>query len=248
MKIAAFFSLLFLVAGLSCQKASNPAPTTNNYDHQAVGASAHDLLSAATYDTVDIEMEYMPGFQPDPGAVNNLSSFLNMLVNKPGGIQVTQTQVPASGSSVLSQSDVENIENQYRTLSTKGGHLAIYILFTNGNYTNNAVLGFAYRNTSICIFGKTIRDNSGGIGQIDATTLESAVLEHEMGHIMGLVNLGSPMQTPHEDGAHANHCNNQHCLMYYATETTDALAFLTGGNVPALDANCRADLKANGGK
>lgn len=248
MKIISAVSLFILLAGLSCQKASNTVPADNGYDNQAVGASAHDLLSAANYTSVNLEIQYMPGFQPDAGAVGNLTSFLNMLVNKPGGIQVTQAQIPAAGSATLSQADVENIEKQYRTRSTGGSRLAIYILFTNGNYTANGVLGFAYLNTSICIFGKTIRDNSGGVGQIDAATLESTVLEHEIGHIMGLVNLGSSMQTPHEDSNHPHHCNNQNCLMYYATETTDALAFLTGGNVPALDANCRADLKANGGK
>jgi hypothetical protein len=36
--------------------------------------------------------------------------------------------------------------------------------------------------------------------------------------------------------------------MYYAAETTDILGFLISGPVPDLDANCLADLKANGGK
>ena len=69
-----------------------------------------------------------------------------------------------------------------------------------------------------------------------------------MGHILGLVDIGSPMQTNHKDAAHGNHCNNTNCLMYYASETTDVLGFLITGNVPVLDANCRADLTANGGK
>ena len=84
------------------------------------------------------------------------------------------------------------------------------------------------------ILGKTIHDNSGGLGQASRTKLESTVLEHEFGHILGLVDLGSPMQTNHKDAAHGNHCNNTNCLMYYASETTDILGILITGNIPPL--------------
>ena len=98
------------------------------------------------------------------------------------------------------------------------------------------------------IFGKTVHDNSGNLGQVNRTKLEATVNEHVMGHLLGLVNLGSPMQTNHQDAAHPNHCNNSNCLMYYASNTRDALGFLLTGNIPSLDANCVADLHANGGK
>ena len=38
------------------------------------------------------------------------------------------------------------------------------------------------------------------------------------------------------------------CLMYYATETSDIFGLLVTGNIPTLDAQCLADLHANGGK
>lgn len=36
--------------------------------------------------------------------------------------------------------------------------------------------------------------------------------------------------------------------MYYASETTDILGFINSGNVSQLDDNCKADLRANGGR
>ena len=190
----------------------------------------------------------MPGFQPDAAAINNLVSFLNSLTNKPGGYTIVQTQIPASNNPTLTLTDIANIEKTNRTVYTAGSQLGVYFLYTDGGFSTANVLGLAYRNTSMCLLGKTIHDNSGGIGQASRTKLESTVLEHEFGHILGLVDLGSPMQTNHKDAAHGNHCNNTNCLMYYTSETTDILGFLITGNTPPLDANCKADLMTNGGK
>ena len=65
---------------------------------------------------------------------------------------------------------------------------------------------------------------------------------------MGLVKLGSNMATTHEDAAHQKHCNNTACLMYYATQTNMMGGVILSGTIPLLDANCKADLHANGGK
>jgi len=241
----------FLMLGFAgCKKSDsvNGLPAINSENNKNVGASANDLLSASRYSSVKIEIQYMPGFQPDASAINNLTAFLNALINKPGGVTVVQTQIPASGKTVLTLNDIATIEKNNRTAYTSGSGLGVYFLFTDGNYSDANVLGIAYRNTSMVLLGKTIHDNSGGIGQTSRIKLESTVLEHEFGHILGLVNIGSPMQTAHLDGAHGNHCNNTNCLMYYASETTDILGILLTGNIPTLDANCKADLTANGGK
>ncbi|MEO6539847.1 MAG: hypothetical protein ABIN74_02605 [Ferruginibacter sp.] len=241
----------FLVLAITgCKKADTITnlPSINSENNKVVGASANDLLSASKYTSIKIEIQYMPGFQPDASSVNNLTALLNSLVNKPGGVTVIQTQIATAGKTVLSLNDIATIEKNNRTAYTSGSQLGVYFLFTDGNYDQANVLGIAYRNTSMSIFGKTIHDNSGGLGQASRIKVESTVLEHEFGHILGLVDLGSLMQAAHKDAAHGNHCNNSNCLMYYASETTDILGILITGSVPPLDANCKADLTANGGK
>lgn len=190
----------------------------------------------------------MPGYPPDGAALNHLQSRLSSFINKPSGITIVTKEIPASSKTVLSLNDVIDIEKNNRTAFTSGSELAVCILYTNGNYSDANVLGIAYKNTSVAIFGKMIYDNSGGIGQASRTKLEATVLEHELGHLLGLVDLGSPMQAGHKDASHGNHCNNSACLMYYASETSDILGFLITGNIPSFDANCVADLHANGGK
>ncbi len=242
--------LFFITSIAGCSK-SDPVtglPPINSENDKAVGASANDLLSSVKYTSIKIEIQYMPGFQPDVAGINNLVSFLNLFVNKTSGITVIQSQIPSANKAILSLTDIANIEKSNRTVYTSGSQLGIYFLYTDGAYTTANVLGLAFRNTSMCLLGKTIHDNSGALGQTSRTKLESTILEHEIGHILGLVDLGSSMQTNHKDATHGNHCNNSNCLMYYASETTDILGFLITGNVPPLDVNCKADLMANGGK
>ncbi len=249
-------TLIFLlcVSGIlySCSK-SDSSPTTslpsiNDANNKAVGASARELLTAQTYTSLKIEIQYMPGFQPDAGAVNNLTTFLNNLLNKPGNISVTQTQIAGSGKVNLTVTELATIEKNNRTSFTSGTQVSVYILITDGQYFEPNVLGVAFRNTSVALMGKTLQDNSGSLGQVSRTKLVTTVLEHELGHLVGLVNLGTAMTVSHQDGAHGNHCSNQSCLMYYASETTDLLGVLLTGNIPPLDQNCINDLKANGGK
>jgi hypothetical protein len=128
----------------------------------------------------------------------------------------------------------------------------MYFLFVDGEYAANSggtvTLGVAWRNTSMAIFHKSIEDLSGGIGQPARSVLESTVMDHEIGHLLGLVNVGSDMQVDHQDDPNGHHCDNSNCLMHYLAETGDIITTLLGGNIPQLDNNCIADLQANGGK
>jgi hypothetical protein len=251
LKRKVLFAVLFsLLIFSDCNKRDiiNGLPSINSDNNKVVGASAHDLLASSNFTSLKIEIQYMPGYAADATALNNLISFLNTLINKPSGITVSQQQVSASGKTTLTLNDIGTIEQQNRTAFNSGSQITVYLLVADAAYTDANVLGVAFRNTSVCLFGKTIHNNSGAIGQVSRNKLETTVLEHEFGHLLGLVDLGSNMQTAHKDASHGNHCNNNNCLMYYASETTDLLGFLLTGNVPTLDANCISDLHANGGK
>jgi len=241
--------LIFALLFFSCTKQSvNPEALPNSYSNQAVGASAKDMLTDSKYTTLNIQVQYMPGYMLDTATISNVYNYLSGLVNKPGGINITQVPVAENkGSDTLNVSQVAEFESQNRTAYTSGNNLAVYILVTNGFDTSLNVLGFAFRNTSICLFGQDIFNNSGAYGQVTRVALESSVLEHEFGHIMGLVNLGTPMVEFHQDTVHGPHCINPNCLMYYAVETHKAFGFLSS-LIPALDSNCKKDLLANGGK
>lgn len=234
--------LFFVVGGLSCKKDKQ----------ESLRITPFDFLSNQNYDHLDIEVIYVDGFQPTQGALDNLKNFLSARLNKAGGVTIIQNNMSSPGKSILTLDDVRKIELDKRTRSTHDRTLTASILFLDGDYTenqaNSKVLGIAYGSSSMVIFEKTIHDLSGSIGQPSTLSLESTVCMHEFGHILGLTNNGTAMQTPHEDQANKGHCNNNKCLMYYLVESSDFMSQLMGSGVPSLDANCLADLKANGGK
>jgi hypothetical protein len=147
---------------------------------------------------------------------------------------------------------VQAVEDANRKYFSSGDQLAAYFLFVDGNSAEDTgsfqILGQAHRNTSMVLYEKTVQALSGGLGKPSTATLESTILLHEFGHILGLVNVGTPMQSQHQDTANGHHCSSTHCLMYYAVDTSDFLSNLLGGSIPSLDAGCLQDLKANGGK
>lgn len=229
------FALIFS----SCKK----DPVVGNEDYKTLGSSAHGLLAEAPYKLLQIELNYMPGYAPDSSSLNELVRFLSARINKSAGIQIIQHQIAPSGEAILNLGQVVALEKKNRSIFTGNDVIAVHILVADADYADVNVLGKSYWNTSIVLFGKTIKTVSGAIGQVSQSVLFTTLAEHEFGHLMGLVDVGSPMQTPHKDAANGTHCNNKNCLMYYAIETT---ATQTG--IPLLDANCLADLKANGGK
>jgi hypothetical protein len=250
LKFLFLFTILFIGIG-ACKKDSKLQVNKNH--KKSTGSSSNDLLSSDNYTKLQVEIQYMTGFRPTTEAMDRLSTFLSNRLNKSGGISLVYTEISAQGKTKYSLDDIRNIESENRSAYTDDKTIATYFLFLDGEYSENSgnakVLGIAYYNTSMVIFEKTIKDLSGGFGEPSTNKLESTVINHEFGHILGLVNIGSPMQNNHQDVPHGAHCDNGDCLMNWTAETGDAVGNLIGGApVPSLDPNCLNDLKANGGK
>jgi hypothetical protein len=213
----------------------------------------NDFLSEETYNKLTIEIACVQGYQPASAAIAGLKTFLENLLHKSAGIEIITRVVVSPEKTAYSLSDIREMEKNNRTMFPEGKTLAAWFFFADADYTGNEtgskVLGVAYGPTSMTIFEKTIKEFSGGLGQPSAAVLEETVMQHEFGHILGLVNNGTAMVENHLDTEHDKHCNNKNCLMYYAAEhSSGIISFLSGGTVPALDAACREDLKNNGGK
>jgi predicted Zn-dependent protease len=155
-----------------------------------------------------------------------------------------QRPIAAIGKTVLNLTDIVTIEQNNRLYFTGLNSISVHILITDGYFTSANTFATSYWNTSTCIFGQAIMDNSGSLGLVTRSRLLSTVLQH-VGHLLGLVNQGSPMLSPHKDPDNGAHCSNTNCLMYYGIEINTGSM---NSPLPSLDDHCINDLKANGGK
>ncbi|MDA6070389.1 membrane metalloprotease [Flavobacterium sp. AC] len=241
----------------SCSKEEDAIdhPTAINIkaNKQPTGNSANDLLSDKKFKSIVIELVYVEGFEPGSAAINNFVSFLTARAHKPNGIRVIKRSIASPGNSGYSNEKIASIEDANRTQYNSQDEIAVWAFFADGKSSSDTgtsvILGTAYRNTSFVIFEQTIQGLSNSPSQTNRSKLETTVITHEFGHVLGLTNLGTPLQSNHEDAEHQKHCSEKTCLMYWSSETGSGISnMLTGGAPPQLDAQCIADLRANGGK
>lgn len=228
-------------------------PINKNLNRQITGSSANDLLSGTTFKSMIIELVYVEGYEPTPYTINNFVSFLNNRTFKPNGITVEKRAISSPGKNTFTIEEIADIEKEERQNYNTANKIAIWVLFIDGKSDkdsgNSVVLGTAYWNTSFVIYEETIQNFSNSPFEPNRSLLETTVVTHEFGHILGLTNLGSPLQSEHEDAEHPKHCDVETCLMFWSAETGAGITNMTNMSVaPQLDAQCIADLRANGGK
>ncbi len=238
---------------VGCSNDDNDATSNNTNstsNKQPLGSSANDLLSDTNFDSMTIEIVSVAGFEPTTTAIEGFRQFLEERLFKPDGITINQRSVTSSGKAPFTIEEIVEIENETRTIFSEEDDIAVYIYFADGGRETTEekhfTLGSAYLNTSIIIYESTLRDLATNFNAPSLSTIETATLNHEFAHLLGLVNVGSPLQSDHEDQEDSNHCNVAGCLMQSAIQFgNDVMEINT---VPKLDAQCIADLRANGGR
>lgn len=252
-RIVVLISITFFFLFSCSQDDSSGNSIVKNNNKKTTGSSSHDLLSEDKYRSMVIEVVYVDGYEPTTSAINNFVSFLNNRVNKSEGIIVEKRAIASPGKTILTTEEIVVIEDANRTRYNTMDQIAVWAFFVDGKSSKDTgtsvVLGTAYRNTSFVIFENTVRSLSDSPFEPNRSVLETTVMSHEFGHILGLTNFGAPLQSDHEDSEHEHHCNVQSCLMYWSSVNSQTINDMAlGGSVPQLDAQCIADLRANGGK
>ncbi|WP_198944474.1 hypothetical protein [Robiginitalea sediminis] len=266
-KYFAHFAGLFLLllVGVACSKDESPDPEPQpgidrSANLLATGDSAEDLLTNTDFDNLRIQIAYVNGFRPTDEALANLRNFLLQRTFKEN-ITFEFLALPSPDEESLTLQEIAVLENENRTLYNEGRTLAVYIYFADapadgddldgGTFT----LGAVYRNTSMVIHERTLRSISARSLLISTADVETATLNHEFGHLFGLVDLSTPEVNPHEDPEAANHCDIEGCLMQAKLEfggsakaVLESRASKGEAAVPVLDAECIRDLQAIGGR
>ncbi|NAY92991.1 hypothetical protein GTQ34_13790 [Muricauda sp. JGD-17] len=261
-----FLPLMVMVFlfGCSSDNETNSGGTNVTIDKSAnllaTGASANDLLSNNNFDQLLIEIAYVTGFRPTDEALENFENFLMQRTFKQN-IQFSFNELPSPNEETLLLDEIVDLESENRTAYNQGGTLAIYIYFADAPADSDdesegvVSLGAVYRNTSMVIYEKTLRDLVGNSVIVTVSDVETATLNHEFGHLFGLVNLGTTPVNDHEDPDAENHCVVNGCLMRAELQFGGTMMKAMESNtskglaaVPELDAECILDLQSNGGR
>ncbi|RUA16223.1 MAG: hypothetical protein DSY83_06075 [Flavobacteriia bacterium] len=268
------YPFLALLVFMGCSKdAENPSGSSTSVDKSAnlltTGASANDILSNNTFDKLLIEIAYVSGFQPTVDGIDTLEEFIKARTFKEE-VEFKYTPLSSPNEETLTLNEVAELERDNRTAYNDGSTLAIYIYFADApadsddESENLVTLGAVYRNTSMIIYESTVRDLASRSAVISVADLEAATLNHEFGHLLGLVDLGTdPVHPEHEDTEIGendvetgnNHCNVEGCLMRAELQFGGSMMKAMQSNVskglttvPQLDAECLLDLQNNGGR
>jgi predicted Zn-dependent protease len=251
--IVTLLCVAFTVVGCGSDDEGTPPVTNTNAtaNQQPLGTSANDLLSDIEFRSLRLELAYADGFRPTQQTIDLIQSFLEERLNKPGGVAIVERIITPTETAPYDINEIVAIEDANRTVFNNGDEIGVWLFFSDGvssgNSGNSFVLGTAYRNTSMVIYEKTFIDLANtSPTPINRTLLETSTLRHEFGHIFGLVNIGTPLTSEHEDQNNLRHCNVEGCLMFFQTVTS---IFNTSdvATIPEFDPLCIADLQANGG-
>jgi hypothetical protein len=248
-----FFVLLLIFIGCSKDDVNNPPVIDKSANLKSLGFSANELVSDEKFTSLKIEVVYVAGFEPTQTTLDNLKTFLENRTFKPDGILITKRAVPSSNKAPFNITEIAQIEADERIAYNAGDEIAVFIYFADGSNENDTntktVLGTSFRNTSMVIYGKTIQFLVNHSGNLDRSIVESTVLNHEFGHLFGLVDMGTPMQTNHLDSESKGHCSVTNCLMAASFQFGGSMMnVIDNSTIPVLDDLCVGDLQANGGR
>lgn len=203
------------------------------------GAYARTILRPEPATRVVLEILQQAGAEPSQNTVNHAVSVLRDVTKKNVTLSGPHTIPGADGN--VSEAEIETMSDRHGKTSQGNGTAVIRILFLKGAFNgDDSVLGVAVRGDTAAIMSDQVRSAASPFAS--RSRIEDAVTEHEIGHLLGLVDI--VLKTGREDPEHKGHSRNRNSVMYWAVES-DLVGQVLGGPPPVdFDDADRADLAA----
>jgi hypothetical protein len=173
-------------------------------------------------------------------ATHHLVSALRRVVDKPGGVEVVVSQIPG-GAQTWTRSDLERLSRQHRTHTSTPDQAVMHVLSLRGEFERRDALGVAFDASTYALFPDRVDGLAGLLGGTAA--VQRAVLVHEAGHLLCLLNITYESTIDHEDPDHPHHSRDPNSVMYWAVANSAISQVFTGPPPADFTPNDRADLE-----
>jgi hypothetical protein len=202
----------------------------------APGADAAVYLRPAPRPSIRLQVLVEPGAEPRQGTVDRLSSDLRRVSGKQ--VTVTGGALPESGGREWTAAAIAS-SAATRSPSVTADVAVLQVLFLDGRYADDdGVLGISVNSRVFAVFSDQV--DRAATGLVGPERIELAVSVHELGHLLGLVDLY--LHTGRADPEHPGHSTNPRSVMYWAVESDVVTDLLSGGPPVEFDAADLADL------
>jgi hypothetical protein len=216
-------------------------------------------IRAEPYPRLVVEVDHVEGRAPYPVAVDGIEQVFGEVLDKPAGVEVVLDDViPASAEPDpgWSADAMRALAMDTFDLEVPGDAVKIHVLVLDGHAAGegSTIFGLAWDHLNIVLF-RDLYDAAcedalvGPLQQPLCEQTEFLIWQHEMGHVIGLVDAGLPMVVDHRSADRGPHDVDPACIMYADYEGTDAVVALVdrlvGGAPPIeLDQHCLDDIEA----
>ena len=201
-----------------------------------VGAFARTLLRPQPAERLVIDLLVESGAGPSEATLDQAVSTLERVSGK--NVSVTRTSI-AGGKQSWTGADLRAVADSEAPTAQGNGTAAIRALFVEGGLEgNDSAVGVAVRGDVLAVFADRVSDASSPL--VSRSRMEDAILIHEIGHLLGLVDLA--LDTGRDDPEHPGHSRNSGSVMYWAVESTLVGQALNGPPPTEFDSQDLADL------
>jgi hypothetical protein len=196
-----------------------------------------------SHDKMVLEIDYEAGYKPETSSTDLLKQRIGEVCSFSKGISLEFTETDFADVGTWSADDVrEQGWANKQDDPTNGKTLRWQLIFPAETNDDDNVLGVAVDASTIAIFGESVDGAAGFLNRPSAEDVENSVIVHEIGHLLGLVNLVYTSPADHESSDNPGHSNNEDSVMYWAIESVTVANFISGDLPNEFDQDDKDDL------
>ncbi|MCU1486100.1 MAG: Membrane metalloprotease [Actinomycetia bacterium] len=209
------------------------AAVAPNRSANGPGSIADLILGPKGPPRLALQVLTQDGAEPRQATLNRLVDVLETVSGKP--VRTLGGTMPTRGTWGSELRDDADAQRPALAADT----LLLRFAFVHGQSSQGRdVLGISQRGDLSAVFVDQV--DAAATGLVSSATIERAVAVHELGHLLGLVDLF--LATGRADPAHPGHSTDRRSVMYWAVESSVVGDLLTGGPPQDFDAADLADL------